>query len=1225
MKNQARIGLSIGPPTTKLQGAAGGRVSAAGSAARGSPLVSFCPPLLMHCMNTARYLVRSLFHYWRTNLAVLLGVIAGTAVISGALVVGDSVRYSLSKMSLDRLGRIDHVLSTHRFVREELARALEALPEFQERFEIAAPALAMEGSLVHEKTADQSARVSGVNIYGVDERLWKLTEHGDVSVPIDNEIVLSPRAAEQLGVQPGDDVTLWIELPSSIPRDMLLGDREQASQEILLSVKAVFEPDVGAGRLELNPNQQLPLTAFVSLDHLQSALGLAELPRSRRNPVAQPARVNALFVSARQEIDQTGSRAAESADLLTALLSQIVTFEDLHLRLVPNEAFEYLSLESEQMILENEIADLGRRAAEQLDVARSPVLVYLANEIRNAENSDAYSMYSIVAGLDIPQEPPFGPFERLDGSRAPELGEGDIEQGGTGEILVNEWLAKDLEVETGDDVELTYHVVGSHGELPEEKQTFRIAGVVKLGETPAADRGLTPEVKGVTDADTFSDWDQPFPMKLDLVTPRDDQYWDAHRATPKAFVSMKTAQHLWRSRYGQLTSLRVAKRPGATLEETADAYRQAILAGIVPAELGLAFQPVKFQGVQAANGTTPFSALFLGFSFFLILSAMILIGLLFRLGIERRGGNIGLLAAVGLPTRNVRRLFLTEGLVVVGMGALLGTAAAVGYASLMVYGLKTWWFGAVGTKFLYVSVQPASLAMGFVISVVIAMLAVSWALRAMRNLSTRELLSGVTEPALTAEEQHRRARRSSQLALICTVLAGFILIAAMAGWIPAAEAFSGYSWHVIAFFVVGMAALVGSLAYLGAWIDSDRAAAVRGSGMSGMGRLGMRNAARHRQRSLLSVGLIASATFVIVAVAAAQRNPAVENPDKQSGNGGFTLVAETSTPILYDLNTEAGRDKLDIRVEDDASQAELLDSMHVVPFRVKPGENSSCLNLYQTHRPTILGVTPEMIERGGFKFADTRAEHPWTLLTEPQEDGTIPVLGDMNTLMYSLKKGIGSTIAAPGEENPEYVLKIVGMFDGSVFQGVLLMSNEHFQRLYPEQAGYQYFLIETPPAQARELSDFLETQLTAYGLDAEPVAERLAGFLAVQNTYLSTFQTLGGLGLLLGTLGLGTVMLRNVLETRAELALLRAVGFQNGSLAWLVLWENAFLLIWGLLAGTVSALLAMFPHLMSTGADAPWISGGLILAGVFLVGMAAALLAVAEAVRTPILATLRSE
>jgi ABC-type antimicrobial peptide transport system permease subunit len=231
----------------------------------------------------------------------------------------------------------------------------------------------------------------------------------------------------------------------------------------------------------------------------------------------------------------------------------------------------------------------------------------------------------------------------------------------------------------------------------------------------------------------------------------------------------------------------------------------------------------------------------------------------------------------------------------------------------------------------------------------------------------------------------------------------------------------------------------------------------------------------------------------------------------------------------------------------------------------------------------------------------------------------------MNTLQYSLHKGVGDLVPVPNETSPEFALKIVGMMDGSIFQGVLVLSETNFNRLFPEEAGYSYFLIESPPEDKGELSNLLETGLHDYGFDAESVGRRLESFLEVQNTYLSTFQALGGLGLLLGTLGLATVMLRNVLERRSELALLRAVGFLNSRLVVLVLCENAFLLIWGLLAGTISALIAMSPHLVTIGADVPWETVALILGAVAIVGMLAALLAVYEAVRTPVLATLRSE
>jgi hypothetical protein len=386
--------------------------------------------------------------------------------------------------------------------------------------------------------------------------------------------------------------------------------------------------------------------------------------------------------------------------------------------------------------------------------------------------------------------------------------------------------------------------------------------------------------------------------------------------------------------------------------------------------------------------------------------------------------------------------------------------------------------------------------------------------------------------------------------------------------------------------------------------------------------LAWRNAARRRQRSVLSTGLIAAATFVITAVAAGHKDPTADRPDKHSGNGGYTLVAEASRPILYDLNTAEGRKQLRLEPKT-PEQAAALAALKVAAFRMQPGQDASCLNLFQASAPTILGVPEALIERGGFKFIGG-GDKTWQLLHGGGHE--VPVLGDMNTLMFNLKKGVGQTIAYPAD-GPSFksTLRVAGMLDGSVFQGVLLMSEANFLRLFPERQGFQYFLIEVPPEHATAAAELLETELSEYGLDTEPVAERLARFLAVQNTYLSTFQSLGGLGLLLGTFGLATVMLRNVWERQQELALLRAVGYLPRQVAALVLVENAWLLLWGLTTGAVSALLAMTPHLSGAGAEVPWKSVLSLLAAVFLAGSAAALFAVRTAIRLPIVATLRGE
>ena len=1153
---------------------------------------------------------RNLFHYWRTNLAVILGVSAATAVIGGALVVGDSVRASLRQMSLDRLGRVDHAIHGPRFFRELLVEELQHSLGGQSS---AAPALAMRGTLAFSDKQGQTARAGQINVYGMDRRLWQLLGESGETAPAADTVILNRRVAEQLQVSAGDTVSLIVEIPASIPRDSLLGDREETVTELTLSVMTVLDDSSNAARFGLNPSQQLPLNAFVQLADLQLQTGLAAAPRSKRNPIAKPARVNAIYIGNSSSGDADISRSAANA--ITDTARNLITMSDLALRTVVDDERGTLSLESEQAIIEKSIGETAIQVANEIDLQTSPVLVYLLNEIWNPDDPDLYSMYSVIAGMDPVVEPPFGPFV-FQGEHSPLANNG---------VYLNEWLAEDLQVASGDVIRVKYHVVGDRGELPEEEQTLTVKGVIELNGA-AADPGFTPTVPGVTDAESYEDWSEPFPLKKDRVTDRDDVYLEDHRTTPKVFMALDAAQEIWRSKYGELTSVRVAPRVGQSLRDAQTEFEQALLAKLKPTQTGIIAQPVKEIGLNAAAGTTDFTGLFIGFSFFLILAATILVGLLFRLGIEQRIGEFGLLRAVGLAPDQVRRLFLIEGTLLVTVGGLSGLLAAVGYAAVMIHGLKTWWYGAIGTRFLFLFVTPASLAIGWCIAVLVAGGAIWWALRQTRGHSTRELLSG--ELIETAAQFAVRGRMAGWLAIVSLGGSTLILLAVLAGVVPDVEAFSGFTLKTVLFFVVGIGYLLGLLTLLAAMLASNRAVPVAGSGTGGQLRLGLRNAARNRSRSVMTASLIGSATFVIIAVAAGQMNPTTSLPTPRSGNGGFSLVAETNVPILNDLNTVEGRAKLGFESLDDADHAS-LNEVNVAPFRVRPGENASCLNLYQTQLPTILGVPDnvleEMIASDRFLFADTPGKHPWELLRESLPDGAVPVLGDMNTLMYSLHKGIGSDIPVPNAEQPEHTLRVKGMLANSVFQGVLLMSDKDFQRLFPEQVGFQYFLIECPPEQTARISRTFEAQLGDYGFDAERVGDRLADFLAVQNTYLSTFQTLGGLGLLLGTIGLATVMLRNVLERRGELSLLRAVGFQKPQIAALVACENALLLGWGLFSGTIAALLAMAPHLLSTGSALPVRGIALLLTTVFVIGMGAALLAVWAAVKTPILSTLRGE
>src|SRR5262249_521145 len=152
----------------------------------------------------------------------------------------------------------------------------------------------------------------------------------------------------------------------------------------------------------------------------------------------------------------------------------------------------------------------------------------------------------------------------------------------------------------------------------------------------------------------------------------------------------------------------------------------------------------------------------------------------------------------------------------------------------------------------------------------------------------------------------------------------------------------------------------------------------------------------------------------------------------------------------------------------------------------------------------------------------------WLLLN--RKDEAVPVFGEKNTVEWMLKKGLDKTLAVPDGSGNQRDLRISGLLQDSVFQSSLLMSQENFLRLYPAQEGYNFLLSRTPAGTESDVKKVLETALADRGFAVTPSAERLEAYLAVENTYLSTFQALGGLGLLLGSLGLAVVLLRGVWE-----------------------------------------------------------------------------------------------
>jgi hypothetical protein len=377
---------------------------------------------------------------------------------------------------------------------------------------------------------------------------------------------------------------------------------------------------------------------------------------------------------------------------------------------------------------------------------------------------------------------------------------------------------------------------------------------------------------------------------------------------------------------------------------------------------------------------------------------------------------------------------------------------------------------------------------------------------------------------------------------------------------------------------------------------------------------------------VLSLALIAFACFVLVTVGAFRRDPGSIESGKHSGTGGYLLMAESVAPLMYDPNTASGRTELGLDADDP-----VLSGVHVTRARLRPGDEASCLTLYKPTNPRIIAPEASFIEEGRFMFAASLAAtpedraNPWRLLNQTFNDGAVAAVVDQTTLTYALHLKVGDDFVFTPDGQSAVRLRIVGALADSLLQSELIIGEAAFLRLFPRNEGYRVWLIEAPANEASTVSAYLEDRLSDFGLDVGDTRRRIASYHEVENTYLATFQALGGLGLLLGTVGLGAVLARNVLERRREMALLGAVGFMPRDLRTMVLAESATLIVGGVLIGTISAIVAIIPAVRERAQSLPVMEIGLLLIGVVITGLVASLLAVKMATATPVVEALKSE
>jgi len=629
-------------------------------------------------MTILRLIKNNLVYYSRKNLLLALGVAISGAVLTGALVVGDSVEYSLNRIVDHRLGTLTHVLKAgDRYFTGELSERIE------EQLQIPVSSVLMqEGSAV----ADGGARrINHIQVLGVEPGFDEVAGLEDYYSNLSGDsIIISQNLANRLSVVEGDELLLRIEKASLIPLNAPFVSDAESVVTLRARVKGIAG-DRELGRFNLKVSQTAPFNVFISLERLEELMDFS----GRANVL--------LFRADRPAGEVAGGEAGSGKETGTEDIWEAVRKQfsaaDAGLKLSIQDELQQLEVTSDRVFIDDVLTEALFAATQGVKGAPSceGILTYFVNRIESAAGAAPYSFVSTL------------PAEILE----------------PGQMIINQWLAEDISAAEGDTLELNYFVVGPLRELRDTTTTFVVHSIVPM-EGRYGDGNLMPDLPGLSDAGNCRDWDTGVPISLESIRDKDEDYWDDFGGIPKAFISVEQGEELWKNRFGTYTSFRYSE----VNEEMLNTFEGILMEEIDPAMLGFTLEDTRSKGYEAAGSGVDFSQLFGGLSFFLLVAGVLLIVLLFLLNLESRSEQLRTLVVMGIPLRTIRRITLGESMLVALVGSLAGIGLSVLYNKLVFLAMNGVWSGVIRTQMMFMDIRMSTLFTGLIATLLIALLAI---------------------------------------------------------------------------------------------------------------------------------------------------------------------------------------------------------------------------------------------------------------------------------------------------------------------------------------------------------------------------------------------------------------------------------------------------------------------------------------------------------------------
>ncbi len=1115
----------------------------------------------------ARAAYRSARGHLKQGLTVALTASLATAVIAGALVVGDSMDAMVMTTATESLPGIDGTLRAVQPVETGYFTRLFIYPDWMDKVKKEALLLTVPAAVTCQRSGQRDGQVMlfgfSDTIYGMGS-FYKNGDKRTANVGT-GEVAINRYLADQAGVREGDRIALRVPNPS-FGGDFLFLFGEDSSVESTFKVRSIFD-NTGLGRLDLEAKRTPSSSVFMNMDDAQDLLDVGQ-------------KVNAaVFQYKNRDIVGT-DRETRFLSRSEELLDIIVGAESIELVIQPSPR-GWSVVTSERIFLQGHLEP----ALGATTFSWSPTLTYFVDRLAGPNGADL--SYSTVSGLDFARDRKAFEDWRWNGS-SPRT----EPQSGTLQALVNNWTANQLGIDPGDTLTVDYTTVNDRYQLEKGSVDLVVVGIVDLAGK-AYDPSLLPPIPGVHDAVSCLDWEAPFPMDLQTIEEEDVAYWNAYKGTPKVWMDLDTAKDLWSNPDGNWTSARYYPH-GDTGNVSLDYFDDAVTAS----DAGISIHASRADALATSDPLAIFESMFLAFGAVLLLAGCLLEASAFANLARSRLREHATLRALGLDERGLIQVMLVEGTLWGGIAGIIGVIAGAGLGAGLVGALNTVWADAVEGTTIPLAIEGGSLwlALGLGLVVTLGTLFLSARKAARTTLST-----ALADRAGTAVDVSPPISRQRAILLALVLL----IVPAVAGiFIRPSSDMGGMAL----FFIVGMLATLGGVLLAIPLLERIESRVKRG-GLIAPWRMGLKSLNRRPRRALMLVATFALVAFAVIGISWAGEIEIRYAGDLQADQtGGYDVLAETWVQVGGDLKDDPNAPPGD---------------WTVTPVRVVGHQGGTCSNLNARFPPRIMGLPDEFIENVtvGFRNSEVGGDREtWRSLTELTDDGHVPVVVDYNTLVWVYGGSIGDVYEVDGDRGRVFKMKVVAVMETSIFGGSFLTGIDMAMRVYPDSALYTYFLFDAGSAEPDKLAKELEEAYADLGLDARTTVEVVQENLAYELSFLRLFQAYLALGLIVGALGLGALAAREVQDRRREIGGMKALGWPKGKVWQTFLSEQIWIALTGVVVGIIGAaiaIVAVSPAWLGSVTAIYFPGGTIAILALAMVGAAAlgALLAARDAAR----------